>query len=133
MKIKKIKDLKNYFKNIDWDSEVLVVDFNPDGNLTASFSHLFNMEDDISISYYWYDHLTRMIRPDLIKEIEDALSEHDFERFTALTEQIENEDIMITLPQQAYIWDETIETYLGCIYLNANTFHLITDHEYECG
>ena len=129
----KLKHLKNYFENIHWNREALIVDFNPDGNLTASFSHLFNMEDNISISYYWYDHLTRMIRPDLITEIEDALSEHDFECFTALTEQIENEDIMITLPQQACIWDETIETCLGYIYLNENTFHLITDHEYECG
>lgn len=129
----KLKHLKNSFKDIDWSREALIIDFNPDGILTASFSHLFNMEDDISISYYWYDHLTRVSRPDLIEKIENALNEHDFESFAALVEQIENEDIMITLPEQAFVWDETTETCLGYIYLNADTFHLITDHEYECG
>lgn len=129
----KLKHLKNYFKDIDWNKEALIIDFDPDGNLTASFSHLFNMEDDISISYYWYDHLARMNRPDLIKKIENALSEHNFECFAALAEQIKNEDIMITLPQQAFIWNKTVETCLGYIYLNADTFNLITDHEYECG
>lgn len=129
----KLKDLKNYFKNIDWNHDVLIVNFNPDGNLTTSFSHLFNMEDDISISYCWFDHLTRVNRPDLIKAIEDALDEHDFEWFTTLIEQIKNEGIMITLPKQAYVWNETTETYLGDIYLNADTFHLITEHDYECG
>ena len=129
----KLKHLKNSFKDIDWNKDALIVDFNPDGILTASFSHLFNMEDDIIISYYWYDHLTRMNRPDLIKEVEDALNEHDFKCFSALVKQIENEDIMITLPPQAFIWDETTEACLGYIYLNENTFHLITNHEYECG
>ena len=129
----KLKYLKNYFKNIDWNRDVLIVDFNPDGKLTASFSHLFNMEDDISISYCWFDHLTRVNRPDLIRVIEDALDKHDFKCFTTLMEQIKNEGIMITLPKQAYIWNETTETYLGDIYLNADTFHLITEHEYECG
>lgn len=129
----KLKHLKNYFKHIDWNREMLVVDFNSDGNLTASFSYLFNMEDDISISYYWYDHLTRRIRPDLIKKIEDALSEHDFECFAVLMEQIENEDIMITLPEEATIWDETTNSPLGSIILNKDVFNLITHHEYECG
>ena len=129
----KLKDLKNHFKDINWDKDELVVDFNPDGNLTVSFSHLFNMEDDISISYYWFDHLTRISRPDLIKEIENALSEHNYECFTALVKQIENEDLMITLPEEASIWDDTVNIYLGEIDLNKNTFHLITDHEYECG
>lgn len=129
----KLKDLKNYFKDIDWNREALIVDFNPNGNLTASFSHLFNMEDDISISYCWFDHLIRIYRPDLIRAIEDALDKHDFKCFTTLMEQVKNEGIMITLPKQAYIWNETTETYLGDIYLNTDTFHLITEHEYECG
>ena len=129
----KLKDLKNYFKDIDWNREALIVDFNPDGNLTASFSHLFNMEDDISIFYCWFDHLTRVNRPDLIKEIEDTLNNHDFEHFVALATKIENENIMITLPNQACIWNETKQTILGYIYLSMDTFYLITDHEYECG
>ena len=129
----KLKHLKNYFKNIDWNRGMLVVDFNPNGNLTASFSYIFNMEDDIGISYYWYDHLTRRIRPDLIKEIENALSEHDFERFIKIKEYIQNNDIMITLPEEATIWDETTNIPLGSIILNKDIFNSITHHEYECG
>lgn len=129
----KLKDLKNYFKNIEWNREELVVDFNPDGNLTASFAHRSEMEDRISIVYCWYDHLARNWAPSLVRTIVDSLDERDFETFSRVANQIKDEDIMITLPDTACIFNEDTDTILGDIYLNANTFHLITEHEYECG
>ena len=128
-----LKELKNHFKHMKWNSEVLAVDFNPKGILSASFSHLLEAEDEISVSYFWYDHLTREIRPDLISRIEDALNNHDFEEFLNLTWLIESEDIMITLPDQATVCNETKGIILGNIYLDDETFYLITEHEYECG
>lgn len=129
----KLKDLKNYFKNIHWNREELVIDFNPDGNLTASFAHCFEAEDRISIVYYWYDHLARNWAPNLVRTIEDSLNNHDFETFSQKAEQIKDENIMITLPDTACIYNDDTDTILGDIYLNADTFHLITEHEYECG
>lgn len=129
----KLKDLKNYFKDIDWSREELVIDFNQDGNLTASFSHRFEMEDRISIIYYWYDHLARNWAPSLVGTIVDSLNDHDFETFSKIAEQIKDENIMITLPDTACIYNDDTDTILGDIYLNADTFHLILEHEYECG
>ena len=129
----KLKDLKNYFKNIHWNREELVIDFNPDGNLTASFAHRFEMEDRISIIYYWYDHLARNWAPNLVRAIEDSLNDYDFEAFSAIANQIKNENIAITLPDTACIYNDDANTILGDIYLNENTFHLIMEHEYEGG
>lgn len=129
----KLKDLKNYFKNIDWSKEELVIDFNPDGNLTASFAHRFEMEDRISIVYYWHDHLARNWAPSLVRTIEDSLNDRDFETFSKIVKQIKDENIMITLPNAACIFNDDTDTILGGIYLNADTFHLITEYEYECG
>lgn len=129
----KLKDLKNYFKNIHWNREELVIDFNPDGNLTASFAHCFEMDDRISIIYYWYDHLARNWAPNLVRTIENSLNDHDFETFSKIADQIKDENIMITLPDMACIYNDDADTMLGDIYLNENTFHLITEHEYECG
>lgn len=129
----KLKDLKNYFKDIDWSREELVIDFNPDGNLTASFAHRSEMEDRISIVYYWYDHLARNWAPKLVRAIEDSLNDYDFEAFSTIADQIKDENIMITLPDTACIYNDDTDTILGDIYLNENTFHLITEHEYECG
>lgn len=129
----KLKDLKNYFKNIHWNREELVIDFNPDGDLTASFAHCFKMVDRISIIYYWYDHLARNWAPNLVRTIEDSLNDHDFETFSKIADQIKDENIMITLPDMACIYNDDTDTILGDIYLNGNTFHLITEHEYECG
>lgn len=129
----KLKDLKNYFKDIDWSREELVIDFNPDGNLIASFAHCFKMEDHISIVYYWYDHLARNWAPNLVRTIEDSLNDYDFEAFSTIVDQIKNENIMITLPDMACIYNNDTDTIIGHIYLNENTFHLITEHEYECG
>ena len=129
----KLKDLKNYFKNIHWNREELVIDFNPDGDLTASFAHCFKMEDRISIIYYWYDHLARNWAPNLVRTIEDSLNDHDFETFSKIADQIKDENIMITLPDMACIYNDDTDTILGDIYLNEDTFHLIVEHEYECG
>ena len=129
----KLKDLQNYFKDINWSREELIVDFNPDGNLTASFSHYFEMENCISIVYYWYDHLARNWAPSLVRAIEDALDDRDFEAFAKIVDQIKDENIMITLPNTACIYNDDTDTILGDIYLNENTFHLIMEHEYECG
>lgn len=129
----KLKDLKNYFKYIDWSREELIIDFNPEGNLTASFAHRFEIEDHISIVYYWYDHLARKWAPNLVRTIEDSLNDHDFETFSKIADQIKEENIMITLPDMACIYNDDTDTILGDIYLNADTFHLITEHEYECG
>lgn len=129
----KLKDLKNYFKDIDWSREELVIDFNPDGVLTASFSHSFEMEDRISIVYYWYDHLARNWAPSLVRTIEDALNDYDFEAFSTIADQIKNENVAITLPDTACIYNDDTDTILGYIYLNEKTFHLIMEHEYECG
>ena len=129
----KLKDLKHYFKDINWNKEELVIDFNPDGYFTASFSHPFEMEDCISIIYYWYDHLARHWAPSLVRTIEEALNDRDFEIFSEIADQIKDENVMITLPDTACIYDNDTDTILGDIYLNENTFHLITEHEYECG
>ena len=42
----KLKDLKNYFKNIHWNREELVIDFNPDGDLTAEFLYKGELNDN---------------------------------------------------------------------------------------
>ena len=119
MKIKKIKDLEKYFKDIDWDIHI-----NKEN---------LDLEHDIEILYYWYDHLTRMIEPKLIEKIETALDNHNFKRFIKIKEYIQDNNIMITLPEEAILWDKTADNHLGSIILNKDIFNSITHHEFECG
>lgn len=94
---------------------------------------------DISVVYYWYDHLVLRENGDA-EIIQKAIQEGDFDTFSRMCDKypsylVEDEDgayFVDYFPDTALIWYQ--DEIVGEIYItNKIGFSMITDSEYECG
>ena len=82
---------------------------------------------NFDVVYLWYNHLNPHLK---IKEIEEALNNHNWKVFKKWLKWQEKQPLMY-FPSHAdvYVGNE----YIGQILINKDTFHLITSNDHECG
>lgn len=88
-------------------------------------------EAKVDLTYYWYDHLSRIKYPNQIKEIDKSIKEHNWDTFSKY--YFEENKIPITLPSFVDVSIDNTNIFLGHAFLNEKIFKEITYSEYECG
>ena len=91
---------------------------------------LIENKEQISVQYYWYDHLVRIKHPEIVEEISSSIANHNWEVFNKYFSQKDN---IVTLPNTLYVYINDKKDFNAQIELNELTFNFITDSEYECG
>lgn len=86
-------------------------------------------KENISVNYYWYDHLAREKHPEIVEEISSSIANHNWEVFNKYFSQ---KNSIVTLPDTLSIFVDN-EDFYAQIELNELTFNFITYSEYECG
>ena len=71
---------------------------------------LIENKEQISVQYYWYDHLVRIKHPEIVEEISSSIANHNWEVFNKYFSQKDN---IVTLPDTLYVYINGIEEQAG--------------------
>ncbi len=88
-----------------------------------------NVNEEVEMVYYWYDHLTR--GSVAVNEIEESLKNKNWELFSQYFYNIKSHKC--SLPNTIVVFPKSEEYILGYLDMNENTIALLTWSEYECG
>jgi len=115
MKLREIKDIVDFYDDVNVD-ELL--------------------DKEVTLMYYWYHH---MIDRDVVKQMDKAVKDRDFDEFIKLRKQynglLDTEGEPLTfLPDYADVVTEDDYDYIGRVDVTVKSnFDKISDSDYECG